>query len=114
MLCWFRSVRVSDRRPSSGRDTAWEARYRRLRRSDDPRMSLNLRRVEGGVQARRHFQTSSGLGGADKLQGLLVTVQRLGCPVAADLAEQTMLDGIPFGGAGRIVGDSDAESQTIA
>ena len=63
---------------------------------------------------RSHFQAGSGRGGADKLQGFLVTVQRLGCPVPADLAEQAMLDRVPFGGAGRIVRDGDAESQAIA
>ena len=50
----------------------------------------------------------------DKLQGLLVIVQRLGCPVSADLAEQTMLDGIPFGSAGWVMRNDDAQSQAIA
>jgi len=45
-----------------------------------------------------HFQSGSGCGGADELEGLFVTVERLGGPVPADLAEQTMLDGIPLGG----------------
>jgi hypothetical protein len=35
-------------------------------------------------------------------------------PVLADLAEQAMLDGIPFRGTGRVVTDGDAESQAIA
>jgi hypothetical protein len=60
------------------------------------------------------IQAGRGCGGADKLQGLLITIQRLGCPVPADLAEQTVLDGIPFGGAGRVVRNGDAESQAVA
>jgi hypothetical protein len=44
----------------------------------------------------------------------LIAVQRLGCPVPADLAEQTVLDGIPFGGAGRVMRNGDGESQAIA
>ena len=49
-----------------------------------------------------------------KLQGLLITVQRLGFPVFADLAEQSMLDRIPFGSAGWVVRNGDAQSQAIA
>ena len=70
--------------------------------------------VVGGIQACGHFQAGLGCGGADKLQGFLITVQRLGFPVSADLAEQAMLDGIPFGSAGWVVGDGDAQSQAIA
>jgi hypothetical protein len=70
--------------------------------------------VESGVQVSSHLQAGSGCGGADKLQGLLITAQRLGRPVPADLTEQTVLDGIPFGGTGRVVRDGDDEPETIA
>src|SRR5260370_35981186 len=70
--------------------------------------------VESGVQVSSHLQAGSGCGGADKFQGLLITVQRLGCPVPADLTEQTMLYGIPFGGTGRVVRDGDDESEAVA
>ena len=70
--------------------------------------------VESGVQVSSHLQAGSGCGGADKFQGLLITVQGLGCPIPADLTEQTMLDGIPFGGTGRVVRDGDDESEAIA
>jgi hypothetical protein len=56
----------------------------------------------------------SGCSGADRFQGVVIAAQRLGCPVSADLTEQTMLDGIPSGGAGRIMRNGDAESQAIA
>ena len=66
-----------------------------------------------------HFQAGCGCGcgccgGAEKLHGFPIAVQRLGFPVSADLAEQAMLDGIPFGGAGWVAGDGDAQSQAIA
>ena len=61
-----------------------------------------------------HFQSGSGCGGTDEVEGLFVTVQRLSRPVPADLAEQTMLDGIPFGGPGRVVRKSDVQAQAIA
>src|SRR5260370_7960539 len=70
--------------------------------------------VESGVQVSSHLQAGSGCGDADKLQGLLITAQRLGRPVPADLTEQTVLDGIPFGGTGRVVRDGDDEPETIA
>jgi len=54
-----------------------------------------------------HFQSGSGGGGANEFESFFVTVQRLSCPVPADLAEQTMLDRIPFGGPGRVVRKSD-------
>ena len=70
--------------------------------------------VVGGIQACGYFQAGRGCGGADKLQSFFIAVQRLCPPVSADLAEQAMLDGIPFGSAGWVVGDGDAQSQAIA
>src|SRR5260370_7482097 len=67
-----------------------------------------------GVLVSSLGEEGSGCGGADKLQGLLITGQRLGRPVPADLTEQTVLDGIPFGGTGRVVRDGDDEPETIA
>ena len=67
------------------------------------------------VQGRRS-DTQPGLGGgrADELGDDFVGAQWLAGPVPADLAEQTMLDGIPFGGPGRVVRKSDAQAQAIA
>ena len=70
--------------------------------------------VEGGIQLCRHSQSGSGCGGADELESLFVSVERFSRPVPADLAEQTVLDGVPFGGSGRVVRKSDAQAQTIA
>src|SRR5260370_38911981 len=69
--------------------------------------------VESGVQVSSHLHAVSGCGGADKLQSLLITAQRLGRPVPADLTEQTVLAGIPFGGTGRVVRDGDDEPESI-
>ena len=69
--------------------------------------------VDGGIQLCGHFQTGSCFGGADELECFFVTVQGLGGPVPADLAEQAVLDRIPFGGTGRVVTKRDAQAQAI-
>src|SRR4030095_1673787 len=55
--------------------------------------------VEGAVD------DQSGLGArtTDQADNGFIVSQRLSAPVLADLAEESMLDGIPLGGPGRIV-----------
>ena len=55
-----------------------------------------------------------GLGGPDVLEHGFVAGERLSSPVLGDLAEEPVLDGIPLGGAGGVVGDGDAEAEGIA
>ena len=50
-------------------------------------------------------------GGTDEIESLGDIGERLAGPVSADLAEQTMFDGIPLGSAGRVVADGDSEPQ---
>ena len=45
-------------------------------------------------------QAGLGCGFLNQAQDGLVTVQRLACPMFANFAEETTLDGIPFGSAG--------------
>ena len=51
----------------------------------------------------------AGLGGcgADVVEDRLVASQRLSGPVSTDLAEEAVVDGVPFRGAGGIVTYSD-------
>ena len=63
---------------------------------------------------RRSLPSQFWWGGANEFEHLFVTVQRLGCPVFGDLGEQPVLDGVPFGSTGRIVGDGDREGEAIA
>ena len=46
------------------------------------------------------------------LENSFVAVQRMTCPVLADLAEESVLDRVPFGCAGRIV--CHCYGQTVA
>src|SRR5260370_1887060 len=66
------------------------------------------------VQMGSRSQAGLGTGGANEFEHFLVAVQWLGSPVLGDLGEQTMLDGIPFGGAGRVVSDRSGEAEGIA
>lgn len=54
------------------------------------------------------------LGRANELEDGLVVPQGLTGPVAADVAEQLVLDGIPLGGSGRVVADLDAKTEAVA
>jgi len=59
-------------------------------------------------------QTGCGACVADEVQDSFVVDERLGCPVVADAAEHAMLDGIPLGGAGRVVTDFDVQTEAVA
>ena len=61
-----------------------------------------------------HRQSGLSMGGADELEHLFVGEQWLSSPVLGDLGEETMFDGIPFGGAGRIMSDGDGEAEGVA
>ena len=70
--------------------------------------------VDFRVERGGHGESGPGLGGRDVLQGDIVGVERDALPVLAHLAEEAMLDGIPFGSSGRIVADGDAQSVHVA
>ena len=67
--------------------------------------------IMAAVEVGGDLKAGLGLGGTGIFQDLLVGVQRLARPVSRDLGEQAMLDGIPFGSAGRIVGHGDGECE---
>lgn len=67
-------------------------------------------RVEGS----RYGQSCFGRGGRDVLQCDIVSLKRDALPVLAHLAEESMLDGVPFGSTGGIVANGDAQSVHIA
>jgi len=52
--------------------------------------------------------------GADEVENLVAVGEGFASPVSADLAEQTMLDGIPLGSAGWVVADSDGQTERSA
>ena len=59
-------------------------------------------------------ETCGCFGGADEVEHLVNVGEGLTGPVRADLAEQAMLNGIPFGCAGRVVTDRDCDAERSA
>jgi len=66
------------------------------------------------VEIGGHNQASSSAGRANEFEHLFVAFEGLGGPVLGDLGEQPVLDRIPFGCAGRVVSDGDADAEGIA
>ena|SRR5215471_14917756 len=66
------------------------------------------------VEVSRYCEPGSGAGITDEVEDFGVTVERLGGPVFRDFGKQTMLDGIPFGSAGRIVSHGHCEPIPVA
>ena len=46
-------------------------------------------------------------GGTNEVEDLLIGVERFASPVLGDFRKETMLDGIPFGSPGGVVGDGE-------
>lgn len=67
-----------------------------------------------GNQIGADSEAGSSLGRADEVEHGVHVGERLAGPVPADLAEQAVLDGVPLGGARRIVAHGDDEAQGIA
>ena len=83
-------------------------------RGDQARVWFETDRIFFSIEIGGHDQSGLGTGGANEFEHLLVAVQGLGGPVLGDLGEQTMLDGIPFGGARRVVSDRNGDAECIA
>src|ERR1035437_9372281 len=84
------------------------------KRGDQTRVGFEAGRILFAVQIGCHDQARFGTGSADEFEHLFIAVQWLGSPVLGDLREQTMLDGIPFGGSGGIMSNRDGETEWIA
>ena len=61
-------------------------------------------RIKIAIDLAVNFEPRVGRCAADQLNNHLVTDQRLAAPVLRDVGEQSMLDAVPLGGAGRQVG----------
>ena len=58
-------------------------------------------------------KAGSSSGGADEAENLLIAIERLAGPVFGDFREQAVLDGIPFGSTGWIVGNGEGEAEGV-
>ena len=66
--------------------------------------------VAGGAD----FQAGCGFGGANEIQHSFVVEQGLSSPVVADEGKHPVFNGIPLGGAGRIMADLDLNTEAVA
>ena len=49
-------------------------------------------------------------GGANKVEDLLVAIERFSSPVLGDFREESMLDGVPLGSARWVMGDGECQA----
>jgi len=66
------------------------------------------------VEVSRDCETGSGARVADEVEDFGVAIQRFRGPVFGNLGEQAVLDGIPFGSAGGVVGNGYCEPKAVA
>ncbi len=78
------------------------------------RRELESGRIGVPIEVSLHPESSFGFRRTDEVEQRGVAAQWFASPVLADLAEQTVLDGIPFGSAGGVMTDRDREAQAIA
>ena len=78
---------------------------------------LRGRLCAGGIVATVEMcgdrKAGSSSGGADETEDLRIAIERLAGPVFRDLREEAVLDGIPFGSAGWVVGNGEGQPEGI-
>jgi hypothetical protein len=82
-------------------------------RGDDMRRGRSADGVAAAVEVGGNFQAGLSGGSSGEIEDLLIGIEGLAGPVEGKSREETVLDGIPFGGAGRIVSDGDSEAVGI-
>ena len=75
---------------------------------------LDPRFVEFVDEIALHDETGFGFGGADEFEDFFDAGERFSRPVVTNLAEKAMFDGIPLGGAGWVVADSDSDTERVS
>ena len=69
--------------------------------------------IVSSIEIGGDLKSGLGLGGTGVVEDLLVGIQGFAGPVARDCRKEAMLDGIPFGSTGGIVGYGDGESKRV-
>ncbi len=77
------------------------------------RCKLGAVRILSGIERAVHRQARAGASFSDETQDGGVVCERLTSPLLADLGEETVFDGIPFGGTGGIVADGDEQTEAV-
>jgi len=74
---------------------------------------LHALRIEVAIDLAANLEPLGGRGADDQLDNHLMADQGLATPVLCDVGEQTVLDAVPLGGAGRMVGDCHCQARLI-
>ena len=77
------------------------------------RCGFETARIVSTVEISSDLKSGLGLGGAGIVEDLLVRIQRFARPVAGDFGEEAMLDGVPFGSTGGIVGHGYGQGKGV-
>ena len=85
-----------------------------VKRRDQLRVRLEAGWILVSVDIGGYDQAGSSVGSASVLEYLFVALEGFVGPVLRNLGEQAMLDGIPLGGAGRVMGNGDGNAEGIA
>jgi hypothetical protein len=83
-------------------------------RGDETAVWFEAGGIVFAIQIGSHNQAGSGVSGANEFEHFFIAVQGFGSPVPGDFGKQAMLDGVPFGGAGRVVSDGNCDAEGIA
>src|SRR5207248_6221544 len=70
-------------------------------------------RVATAIELSGDRQPGLSSGGANEVQNLLVAVEWFAGPVLGDFRKEAVFDGVPFGGARRVVGDRQSQAERI-
>ena len=74
---------------------------------------LEAARIAATIQISGDGEAGLRFAGSGIVEDLLVGVQRFTDPVSRDFVKKTVLDGVPFGSAGRIVGHGDGQGEGV-
>ena len=66
--------------------------------------------IEPGIEVGLYCESSLGLGCRNEIEDFVIGFEGYPLPAFADFAKEPVFDGVPFGGTGGVVSDSDDET----
>jgi hypothetical protein len=74
---------------------------------------LCARGIETTIEMCGDRKAGSSSGGAEEAEDLLIAIERLASPVVGDFREEAVLDGIPLGSPGWIMGNGEGQPERV-
>ncbi len=69
--------------------------------------------IVAAVEVSGDRQAGLSSGGANEVQNLLIAVEWFAGPVLGDLGKEPVFNGVPFGGASRVVGNGERQTERV-